>query len=410
MKVRLLLVFCLILLNNFGAFAQSDSLTTEEPEPEEKLKKWQLNGYVKNMQTTYFIDSLNPFVKDLVLLDNLVHNRINFKWFISKEFTFKVDMRNRIFMGELMKLTPNYGNLVDSLATNRLLNRKAWYSPSWLIVNRKDLAIHSMLDRLYIEFVKGKWEVRLGRQRINWGITTFWNPHDIFNAYNFTDFDYEERPGSDALRLTYYPGMLSKIEIAVQAFDCYENINAGMLWKFNKWGYDFQLMGGLNYQNLVTGVGWAGGIKNVGFKGEGSYFYALEDSTNRHSFAGSLTADYIFGNSLFINGGFLYNSNGSVGGNIANLFGFRLSAKNIYPYRYSLMLALGYPFSPVFSGNIAIVYSLGDSHAMFLSPAFSYSIKENWDIDMVGQLMFGVDNGKYKSPAQVLFLRVKYSF
>lgn len=402
------LILFLFFLSGNSLWAQADSLDLEISEMR-KPKKWLLNGYVKNMQTVYFFDSLGPGIRNSVLLDNLVHNRINFSWFINDKFTFKVDLRNRIFMGETMKFTPDFGNRIDSSSSSHLFSHKAWYSPSWLLVNKKDLVIHSMIDRLYIDFVKNKWELRLGRQRINWGITNFWNPHDIFNAYNFTDFDYEERPGSDALRVTYYPGMLSKLEFAVQAFDKVENINAGMLWKFNKWNYDFQVISGFNYENIVAGVGWAGGIKNMGFKGEASYFYALQDSV-KHSVVASLNFDYMFSNSLFLNGGLLFNSNGIVKGSSANLLRFQLSAKNIYPYRYSAMLSLSYPFSPLIGASLSIVYSLAEQHAMYISPMFSYSIKENWDINLIGQLIFGKENRVYKSPTQLLFLRLKWSF
>ncbi len=403
--MRFFLVFILLIIPLFLSAQEEDSLGSQP----KKIRKWELGGYVKNMQTVYFIDSLNLYFKDQVLLDNLIHNRLNFKWYISKSFTFKFDLRNRIFTGELMKLTTDFADQVDKNASNPLLDRSAWYSPSWLLLNKKGIVIHSMIDRMYFEYLKGKWEIRMGRQRINWGITNYWNPNDIFNTYNFTDFDYEERPGTDAVRVTYYTGLLSKIEIAVQAFDSKSNINAAALWQFNKKGYDFQLMGGMSLNYLVSGFGWAGNIKKVSFKGEASYFYALKDSV-KHNFLGSINADYIFKNSLFINGGFLFNSNGSNSGNISNLFNFRLSARNLYPYRYSLMLAAAYPFTPVFMVNLALVYSPGKSHALFLSPTLSYSIAQNWDFDLVGQIVLNAEQKKYKSPLQLLFLRVKWSF
>ena len=78
------------------------------------------------------------------------------------------------------------------------------------------------------------------RQRINWGQTLVWNPNDIFNAYSYFDFDYIERPGSDAIRLQYYPDYSSAIEMAVKAD--YENkiqqplftdsINGDMIFSF----------------------------------------------------------------------------------------------------------------------------------------------------------------------------------
>ncbi|MEZ4983057.1 MAG: hypothetical protein R2769_16025 [Saprospiraceae bacterium] len=77
------------------------------------------------------------------------------------------------------------------------------------------VAAQMMLDRLFVQYTYKQFEARLGRQRINWGISTIWNPNDIFNAYNFSDFDYEERPGSDAMLLKYYIGY-AEYQLAVR--------------------------------------------------------------------------------------------------------------------------------------------------------------------------------------------------
>ena len=61
-----------------------------------------------------------------------------------------------------------------------------------------------------------KWELTLGRQRINWGVNLAFNPNDLFNAYSLIDFDYQERPGSDAIRFQYFTNELSSFETAVQ--------------------------------------------------------------------------------------------------------------------------------------------------------------------------------------------------
>ncbi len=95
--------------------------------------------------------------------------------------------------------------------------------------------------------IMDKFQVTLGRQRINWGQTFVWNPNDIFNAYSYFDFDYIERPGSDAVRLQYFPSSSSVAEFAVKVDD--ENdITAAGLYRFNKWGYDIQFLAGLCQQ------------------------------------------------------------------------------------------------------------------------------------------------------------------
>jgi hypothetical protein len=384
MKKLLIIVF---FLTPFFLFSQEDT-----------QKNWAVDGYVKNLQALYFLKT--PLF-DTLLLDNLIHNRINFRWYVNDHFTFRADMRNRIFYGDLVKLNPNFGKDVDN-ANNDFFDLSA------TLIDRGDLVVHSMLDRLYLEYIKNKWEVRAGRQRINWGINSIWNPNDIFNAYSFTDFDYEERPGSDAVRVKYYTGFASSIEIAVKAFDDPDNAVGGLLWKFNKQEYDLQLLAGVAQQDIVLGGGWAGNIKNASFKGEFSYFHSLQDSV-KNSFAGTLASEYSFEKGLFLNGGFLYNSNGSKGAGSTILFNAEISAKNLYPYKYAVFAQAGRPLTPILTAGLAVIYSPVKTHSLFINPTLSYSVAQNWDLDLVAQIVFEKTT-RYESPTQVAFLRLKFSY
>ncbi len=91
-----------------------------------------------------------------------------------------------------------------------------WIDMSWNIVDENSFFLNTTIDRLWLDLNFNKFQARIGRQRINWGQTFVWNPNDIFNAYSFFDFDYTERPGSDAIRLQYYPSFSSAIELAAK--------------------------------------------------------------------------------------------------------------------------------------------------------------------------------------------------
>ncbi len=387
----------------------------------EEPKNWTLRGYVKNMGTFFFFDDELalvpglPVAVDTFFQENLIHNRLNFNWYWNENLTFKAELRNRILVGDLVKLQeavaslplppefrqPNYADGLD-LANDYL-------DLSFETSNSKGIAFQSMLDRLYLEYASQKWEVRLGRQRVNWGINTLWNPNDIFNAFTFTDFDYEERPGSDALRVRYFTGFASSIEIAAKVFDDFDEARIAGLWKFNQWNYDFQILAGIAQKDLVFGGGWAGSLKNAGFKGEFSYFHSLEEAID-DSFGATFGIDYMFQNSLYLNSGFLYNSSGrnASGTEILN---FELSARDLYPYEFTFMAQALYPFHPLLNGALVVLYSPGEANALFLTPTLTYSVADNWDLDLVGQLVFGDEaDGKYRSPVQLLFIRTKYSF
>jgi hypothetical protein len=362
-------------------------------------RNWTLNGYLKNLQTGIFTN--NP-LGDTYQQDNLLHNRLNFRWFPNEHFTLRAELRTRAFYGDLVRVNPNYAALIDNVNNDH-------FDWSTIILDRPSWVVHTMLDRFYLEYNNKDWEFRAGRQRINWGINTVWNPNDIFNAFAFTDFDYEERPGSDALSIKRYTGFASSIELVAKAADSWSESVIASRWQFNRWAYDFQLIGGYVKNQLTLGGGWAGSIKNVGFKGEWTTFFPLETDLPT-SFALSLGTDYIFENSLYLNGGYLYNSNGSTNQDISQLFNFELAADNLYPYRHALFGQISYPVSPLVTTGLALIYSPVEVHPLFLNPTATVSIANNWDLDFIGQIILNQQNGQYTSPIQAFFLRIKWSY
>ncbi len=366
---------------------------------ESKEKNWTLSGYHKSLQGLFSINEPS-FGLDTVLSDAFLHSRLNFEWFPNDHWNFKAQLRNRFFFGELTR-SVFFTNFKESLKEdgNDVINLQ--------ILNvGNDVILHSIFDRLYGEYTKGDWEIRIGRQRINWGINTVWNPHDIFNAFTFTDFDYEERPGSDAVRIKKYTGFTGSIELAFKAFDDKDEVVAGLLWKFNKSNYDYQFLAGWAFKDLVLGAGWSGGIGDIGFKGEMTFFKSTDDLIP-DVFAGTLSLDYAFQNGGFINTGVLYNSTDNPR---TNLFAFDLSARNLYPYRWATFYSYSYPFSPLTNGTIAIIYSPVNGHPLFLNPSVTYSLAQNVDLAFVGQIFLEGQSGDYRSPTKMAYLRIKWSF
>ncbi len=53
------------------------------------------------------------------------------------------------------------------------------------------------------------------------------------------------------------------------------------------------------------------------------------------------------------------------------------SAKNIYPFRYSVMVSSAYPITPLISSNLALLYSPGPN-ALYIGPGFTLSRTSIW--------------------------------
>lgn len=341
--------------------------------------------------------------QDSTLIDNLIHNRINIAWYPSQNLTGKLEFRNRIFTGDLVNLFhPFYGEFID--VNNDYLDL------SWMPVENKDVVIHTMIDRFYFEWNKNDWEVSLGRQRINWGMNLAWNPNDLFNAYSFFDFDYEERPGSDALRIRKYTGYASEIDFAIKAGESFEEITTALKYQINKWNYDIQFIGGLMQNNVTLGTGWAGNLWNAGFKGEITYLNSLDEAED-DGFLTSISIDYLFSNSLYLNASALYNSYGA---SSPNLFLVNTSSdldiRAVSPYEWSTFLQGTYPAHPLVNLGLSSIYFPSDA-ALFVNPFVTFSITSNLDLDLIGQIFYSEGlTGEYGAQSELLYLRLKFSY
>lgn len=365
---------------------------------QEEEPKLILNGYLKNMVITDFTPS------DSALWTNLVHNRMNVKWYPNDKLSGFFELRTRWYAGDYVGLIPNFNNGLD--------DTEGYFDLSWVIASNENNVLHTMVDRAYLEYASGDWNARLGRQRINWGVSMAWNPNDLFNAYSYVDFDYEERPGSDALRIQKYTGFASSIEVAANLADSLGAWVGAAKWSANKNNYDVQVISGLARKDFTIGGAWAGNLARGSFKGEFTYFHPVSDNVLNPAFVGTASYDYSFKNSLYFNVSYLYNSDGisdaGPGGFVDFYFG-QLTARNLSPYKHSLLLLSNYQFHPLVFGAVSFMPFPGNN-AFFISPTVTVSVMNNFDLDMICQLFYGELQGDFQALSKVFFTRLKWSF
>lgn len=364
------------------------------------VPKMTLNGHLQNLNTVWVPEASSEWNTM-----GSIYNRLNYNWYMHKNWTFSASARNLVSFGQLIYDTyPLYSDM--------LLTDDGFMDLTGAIAKDSSYLIYSNIDRVNLQFSKGKLDVRVGRQRINWGINMVWNPNDIFNTFNFYDFDYIERPGCDAVRVQYYTGVTSSVEGAVK-IDSDEEITAAAMYRFNRWNYDFQVMGGVMTDDVVLGAGWSGYIKDAGFTGEGSYFRDRKNFADTSGiFVFSAGANYTFRNSLFIHGSVLYNSAGTTGkagwGN--SFIVIRdLSPKTFTLARYSLLGQVSYPITPLINGDISAIVNPNDG-SLFVGPNLSFSLSDNITLLLMGQLFIGDQGTEFGEYGQLYYMRLKWSF
>jgi hypothetical protein len=365
-----------------------------------------LDGYLNDMQTVYHVEDLGWY------WENQVHNRLNFHLYPTSWLHASVQLRNRFITGNTVSKFQGYSEMAasDGGWIDLSLKKDSVYS------NAFGYVLSGMLDRAWMEFTAGNFVGTIGRQRINWGQTFVWNPNDIFNSYSYFEVDYAERPGSDAIRLQYYTGMASNLEVAAK-IDSANKITAAGYFKFNAFSYDVQLIGGiLSEEDLVIGTGWSGNILGASFRGEFSYFRDLSSWNDTSGYLmGSVGLDYTFANSLWLQTEVLYSSFASnrEASGFLQLFSNEMNVKNLGFTEWSIFGSVSYPFTPLFNGSLAAIY-FPDWKGFFIGPSFDLSLTNNLKASLIAQVFSAELTDPLGTIArqntQVGYLRLKWSF
>ncbi len=398
MRFSSLVILFLFLLSNGGSAQES---------------KLQVSGYVKLLSTFNYFNTgyLPPDLPPALAIPNSyqdyqIHNRLDLKYYANNQWSFGLGMRNRLLWGYQVSNFPSYTKFLE-------------FDPglvdlSFFWRDEGDVLLHTIFDRAWAQWENEKWIVRMGRQRINWGVNTVWNPNDIFNQYNYLDFDYAERPGSDALRVQFFPSFNQTIELGFAPAKNIENSVAAFLYKFNRGNYDFQVLTGYYRSDAIVGGAWAGNVSGAGFKGELSYFLATKDSRENNT-TFSTTLDYQFKNGLYLMVSYLYNGLGEDRINPASLIQLNsnlLDAKNLFFYRNTLFHSLQFNITPLFGTTLALMYT-PDLKNFILYPTLTYSLLD--DLEVLVSLQHFISTNPYENDnvewmSALVFVRLTYSF
>jgi hypothetical protein len=359
---------------------------------------YMLKGYVKGMS------AMQSYSQGDMLIENTLHNRFDFDWYINDNFTFTVGLRNRVIVGNNVSNIPNYDDYVS--------RDMGYVDMSWVWLNETSSIGVSQLDRLNIDYTYENLQITIGRQRINWGQTFVWNPNDLFNSYSYFDFDYEEKPGSDAVRIQYYVGESGKIESST-SINSDNKVTSALLYRFNTHGYDFQFLGGVFTEtDYVVGAGWSGSIAGGGFSGEATYYHPIDnfaDSTG--TVTASLHYDYTFSNSLNLQFETIYNGFGADNMNgLGEVIFMDLSPKNLFPTKFAVFASAAYDVTPLFRAMLSGMYG-PTGNFIYIGPTLTYSMSDVIELAVIGQY-FSMDEvaTALANEGSSVFVRLKWAF
>ncbi|HSY76423.1 MAG TPA: hypothetical protein VK890_06180, partial [Bacteroidia bacterium] len=120
------LVFSFSLLLFHNLLAQKDSV--------KHAPKFTVKGYIKYLEQVSIAGNAGQ-----LLTNDLLHNRLNFRYQPDSNFNFRLEVRNRLYYGELVQNYPGFAALETSNYETFNLSK------NW--VNRNAVLLNSTIDR-----------------------------------------------------------------------------------------------------------------------------------------------------------------------------------------------------------------------------------------------------------------------
>lgn len=367
--------------------------------------KISFGGYLSDMQSLYHLT-------DNWIWENTLHNRLNLELYPTSWLSGSIQVRNRVMFGNTFNTFPGYAEQIGA--------DQGWIDMNWTsageLGEENGYLLSTAIDRLWLQFSLGNLEIKAGRQRINWGQTFVWNPNDIFNSYSYFEVDYPERPGSDALRVSYYTGNSSTIELAAN-IDSANRYTAAAYYRFNTLNFDVQVLGGV-YRNedLFLGAGWSGNLSSAALRGELSYFRDLDHFSDTTGYLmASLGLDYTFPSSLWLQTEVLYSGFAKEMDmtSMLELYSGSLDVKSLGFTTWAWFGSASYPVSPLLNASFAAIW-YPEWKGAYLGPTLDLSLGANMDLSLIFQYFTskielpGIEPERENSIFG--FLRLKWSF
>jgi len=387
----------LLMALTVSVLAQEPVPGTQKEENGTQGKDWlSAGGYATWLHTAMFEDPADDWVNS-----SMLHNRLNFKAYAGSNITFAMEIRNRFVTGDMVRLDPTY---VPGLSAD-----PGWADLSWNISKGNSYVLNMMIDRAYVDLTAGNFQVRAGRQRINWSQALIWNPNDIFNTYSFFDFDYVERPGSDAIRVTYSTGPSSSVEAAVK-IDGVNRITAAALGRFTLMSTDLQFLAGVTDDEYFTaGTGLSGAIGSVSVRGEATFFAPLDGAGGEeNNFTATLGIDKAFSDKVTTLVQAMYSSNPVDLNGFTELYGGGLTARQLAFSKFSAAAQVAWTPVPLLSISLAAIW-FPDIDGFYTGPSLDFSLAENTDFSLVWQ-HFNSTIAGLETELNLGFLRIRHSF
>ena len=298
------------------------------------------------------------------------------------------------------------------------------------LVREPDASAEILLDRLNARFIFSWADLIIGRQAITFGKAYFWNPLDVFLAFDPAQLDRDYKPGVDGFRLDIPVGDFSGFNLMgiagrdITSAGTYRNprrvfdaswYGSSVLGRYYTTvsGWDLALQAGKIYGGYQIGGGVVGELGPLEVRMEAAYFKAETGPQLPFPRQGAIWVDNLtavfglghrFKNSFTVEAEYLYNGSGDPENLEASLIR-RSHGATLHFGKHILGVLASYEFLPLLLGQMVWIYSFSDKSSLF-QPSLSVSLADEIDLQLSAAM--GVGPKPAQGPGSFVFLKSEF--
>ncbi|MBI3317469.1 MAG: hypothetical protein HYZ85_05665 [Candidatus Omnitrophica bacterium] len=376
--------------------------------------KTDISGYLKTLnfftRTTSLSPELvnNPLAVEEIkedLFQNLERVRLQMragvKLPLNQRLVAKVDYDHQAFFGSFVHS--------DNFRYRRwTVEERQFGDLSQTLVKKRNAFYEHRLYRAYLTYETEKASLTVGRQQIPWGLGHFFTPTDVFNPFNPTQIEWDERDGTDAVNLAV------KLPYEAKTQWIYTPRGARSLHPqrfFNRTsrdvkGYEIGVINGLIHRDFASGFDLRGNVKDSAVRGE--FLYRHKDNEEKDFMQFTVNADYNLPKNIYML--LEYHFNG-LGRRSFRDYQRDLQTRGDFTQlaRNYLGLLLGYDITALLRLEHRTLFNMDDV-SFFIRPELQYEVTSNLLATLGAQLFLGANQDEYGAPANLYFGEMKYNF
>lgn len=294
----------------------------------------------------------------------------------------------------------------DFRLAQKLNEERQFLDLSQTLVEDEDAFYEHRLYRAMMGYEYEDLELWVGRKQIPWGVGHFFTPTDVFNPFNPTQLELDERQGVDAIDMKHKNIQGNQFEFVYTPPGKRlhpQRIMARVSRDIRD--YEVGILGGRVRRDYALGMDVQGNLKEMAIRGE---FLYKEANFEKDFIQFTLNADYNFPHNIYTLLEYHFNGQGrrspddyqrdrSVRGDILSLG------------RNYLGFVLGYDLHPLVRIENRTLWNMDDL-SLFFRPELQYEIKRDLLLSAGSQFFVGQSVDEYGSPENLYFGEIKFNF